>query len=110
MDVRTGGVWRHTMHGPDGVDYPNESIFVEVVKPERIVYTLSGGRPGDLGTKAEVTWTFEAQGRKTKLTLRMLFLSAAERERIAATYHADEGGNQTLDRLGEYLAEESRMK
>src|SRR4051794_29231769 len=38
MDVRTGGTWHHTMHGPDGTDYPNKSIFVEVVKPERIVY------------------------------------------------------------------------
>jgi uncharacterized protein YndB with AHSA1/START domain len=37
MDVRTGGVWRHTMHGPDGTDYPNKSIFIEVVRPERIV-------------------------------------------------------------------------
>src|SRR5262245_36352617 len=23
MDVRPGGVWRFTMHGPAGVDYPN---------------------------------------------------------------------------------------
>ena len=21
MDVRPGGMWRHVMHGPDGVDY-----------------------------------------------------------------------------------------
>ena len=26
------------MHGPDGGDYPNESVFVEVVRPERIVF------------------------------------------------------------------------
>ena len=43
MDVRPDGVWRHTMHGPDGKDYPNKSIFVEVVKPERIVYKHAGG-------------------------------------------------------------------
>ncbi|MDH5539224.1 MAG: SRPBCC domain-containing protein [Rhizobacter sp.] len=23
MEVRAGGQWRHTMHGPDGRDYPN---------------------------------------------------------------------------------------
>ena len=34
MDVRPGGVWHQTMHGPDGADYPNKSIFVEVVKPK----------------------------------------------------------------------------
>ena len=44
MDVRPGGVWRHTMHGPDGTDYPNKSVFLEVVKPERIVYKHSGGK------------------------------------------------------------------
>ena len=35
MDVRPGGVWRLVMHGPDGVDYKNKSIFDEIVKPER---------------------------------------------------------------------------
>ena len=32
------GVWRLTMHGPDGIDYHNESVFLEVVPPERVVY------------------------------------------------------------------------
>jgi len=27
MDVRPGGVWRHTMHGPDGTDYPKSKCF-----------------------------------------------------------------------------------
>lgn len=44
MDVRPGGVWKSTMHGPDGTDYPSQSVFVEVVKPERIVYSLGGAR------------------------------------------------------------------
>jgi uncharacterized protein YndB with AHSA1/START domain len=25
MDVRPGGIWRHTMHGPDGTDYSSKS-------------------------------------------------------------------------------------
>jgi uncharacterized protein YndB with AHSA1/START domain len=44
MDVRPGGAWRYTMHGPDGTDYPNHGAFVEVVRPERISYTNSGGK------------------------------------------------------------------
>jgi uncharacterized protein YndB with AHSA1/START domain len=39
MDVRPGGVWRFTMHGPDGTDYPNRVVYDEVVAPERLVYT-----------------------------------------------------------------------
>ena len=30
MDVRPGGVWRLTMRGPDGRDYHNRIVFVEV--------------------------------------------------------------------------------
>jgi len=32
-------VWRFTMHGPDGVNYPNKIVFDEIVKPERLTYT-----------------------------------------------------------------------
>src|SRR4051812_20636889 len=39
FDWQPGGVWRFTMHGPDGVDYKNRIIFVEIVKPERLVYS-----------------------------------------------------------------------
>jgi uncharacterized protein YndB with AHSA1/START domain len=35
--LETGGRWIYTMHGPDGKDYPNESVFREVVAGERIV-------------------------------------------------------------------------
>ena len=38
MDVRPGGVWRFVMHGPDGVDYQNKIVYIEIVKPERLVY------------------------------------------------------------------------
>jgi len=34
FDLRPGGIWRFLMHGPDGVDFKNKSVFVEVVKPE----------------------------------------------------------------------------
>jgi uncharacterized protein YndB with AHSA1/START domain len=38
MDVRPGGEWRFTMHGPDGWDYRNRIVYLEVARPERIVY------------------------------------------------------------------------
>jgi uncharacterized protein YndB with AHSA1/START domain len=107
MDVRPGGVWRHTMHGPDGTDYPNKSVFIEVVKPERIVYSHGGGKKGGPGVQFQATWTLEAQGGRTKVTLRMLFQSAAELGQVVKEYGAIEGGNQTLDRLGEQLAKMS---
>jgi len=104
MDVRPGGIWRHTMHGPDGTDYPNVCKFIEVVKPERIVYVQSAGKADDSGMPCEVTWTFEAQGSKTKLTGRMVFPSAAVLEHVAKTYGVIEGGKQTLERLAGHLS------
>jgi uncharacterized protein YndB with AHSA1/START domain len=31
FDFTNGGMWRLTMHGPDGQDYPNESRFSRIV-------------------------------------------------------------------------------
>lgn len=38
FDLRPGGVWRFIMHSPDGAHFPNESVFVEIVQPKRIVF------------------------------------------------------------------------
>src|SRR6266496_3604765 len=43
MDVKPGGEWNLVMHGPDGTDYKNKSIFKEVEEPERIVYEHVSG-------------------------------------------------------------------
>jgi len=101
IDVRPGGVWRFVMHGPDGVDYQNKIVYLEIVKPERLVY--DHGDEADAG-HFRVTVTFAEQGGKTKLTMRSVFKSAAERDEVVTKYHAIEGGNQTLDRLAEHLA------
>ncbi len=104
MDVRPGGVWKLVMHGPDGTDYPNQSVFTEVVKPERLAYSLSGGKKGTPSVGFDATVTFDAVGGKTRLTMRMVFPSAAERDRVVKEYGADEGLVQTMDRLTEQLA------
>jgi len=101
MDVRPGGVWRHMMHGPDGTDYPNEVAYIEVVEPERLVYSLSGNRKGS-PCQFHVTVTFEAVADTTILTLRMLFESEEE-WKSALEYGALEGGNQTFARLAQHL-------
>jgi uncharacterized protein YndB with AHSA1/START domain len=103
MDVRPGGVWRQIMHGPDGTDYPNRSVFIEIVKPERIVFKHGGGKAGGPGVQFESTWTFAEQGEKTLLTLHMRFASAADRDKVVREYGAIEGGKQTLARLAAHL-------
>jgi uncharacterized protein YndB with AHSA1/START domain len=71
------------------------------VRPERLVYDHGSDKEDD-PDKFHVTVTFAEQGGKTELTMRSLFRSVAERDRTIE-FGAVEGGNQTLDRLGEYL-------
>jgi uncharacterized protein YndB with AHSA1/START domain len=103
MDVRPGGVWRFVMHGPDGVDYKNKIVYIEIVQPERLVYSHGGDEDGDDSGQFHVTVIFAEQGSKTRLTMRTLFESAAECEKTKK-FGAVEGGNQTIDRLEEFLA------
>lgn len=102
IDAKPGGIWRFVMHGPDGTDYQNQIVFVEVVKPERLVYRHGSGVADDPGEFQTIV-TFAEQGGKTELTMRLLFKSAEERDRVVRGYNAIEGGNQTLDRLREQL-------
>ena len=101
MDVKPGGQWRFIMHGPDGVDYPNTIVYLEIAKPERLVY--DHGDDGEAGS-FRVTVTFEDLGSKTRLTMRSVFPTAAERDYVVKNYKAIEGRNQTLDRFEEHLA------
>ena len=105
MDVRPGGVWKHIMRGPDGVNYPNHSVFREVVKPERIVYAHGGHREGGPGVSFVATWSFETlDAGRTRVSIRMIFPSAANRDFVAKEFGAVEGAAQILERMGEYLA------
>jgi uncharacterized protein YndB with AHSA1/START domain len=103
MDVRPGGVWKQVMHGPDGTDYPNRSVFIEVVKPERILFSLAGGRKDAKCITMTMLWTFEVVGQQTRVTIRQVYPTTVDRDRSANEYGAVEGGKQTLGRLATFL-------
>jgi uncharacterized protein YndB with AHSA1/START domain len=94
-DVRPGGAWRFTMHGPDGADYENESLFLEISPPERIAFRHVSP------PRFEVLVTLEDLGEQTGLTWRMRFPSQAERDRILTL--VTEGNEQNLDRLSAFV-------
>lgn len=102
-DLRTGGHWHYTMHGPDGTDYPNRIVYSEIVPGERLAYVHDDdGVRGMTPFQGEATFADDGVG--TLVTLRLVLDSAAERERMVQ-YGAVEGGKQTLARLGEYVAD-----
>lgn len=102
MDVRPGGAWRFVMHGPDGRDYQNSIVYVEVVRPQRLVYEQTGDE-GAKPVRFQVTVTFEERGKGTRLSMRMTFPSPKTRDYVIATYGALEGLNETIGRLAQYV-------
>ena len=102
MVVKPGGEWRFIMHGPDGTNYPSRVVYREVVKPERLVYDVSGDDEADPHT-FRATVTFAAREGKTQITMASQFPSVAARDAVLK-FGAVEGGAQTLDRLADYLS------
>jgi uncharacterized protein YndB with AHSA1/START domain len=100
MDVRPGGVWTLTMHGPDGRDYPNEIRFVEVVPNELLRYDHGGDGDPEM---FHVTVTFRSFEDKTWLTMEAVFDTVEQRRKVAEEYGAIEGAVQTLERLAQYV-------
>lgn len=97
MHLEPGGEWNLTMHGPDGTDYKNKSLFKEIIKHKKIVYEhISGPR-------FLATIEFEKKGEKTFLTWHMLFESREEFIRTVKTFKADEGLKQNVSKLETYL-------
>ncbi len=104
MDIKPGGVWEFIMHGPDGKDYKNKSIFKEIIKHKRIVYEHV------TGPKFIATAKFTPQGNKTLLEWQMLFDTAEERDKTVKTFKADVGLKQNIFKLEGYLRSVSSEK
>lgn len=91
FDFRKGGVWRFTMHGPDGKDYSNESRFIDIVENKRVVIEHLSDHHFIL------TVTFTALGNATSLTWKQLFDTAHHYREIAD--FVSQANEQNLDRL-----------
>ena len=102
IDIRVGGRWRFIFHGPDGTDYDNRMVFLEMKRPELIVVDHGTDCDDDPG-RFRTTVTFDEQSNgKTVLTLRQLHPTKEQRDQGIA-FGAVEFGFQTLDKLAAYL-------
>jgi len=100
-ELRVGGSWVYTMHGPDDKDWPNFTRYREVVPQSRLVYD-HGASSADAKPMFRVTVEFRDLGQRTQLHMRMTFASVEEVAQSRAIIKAA-GGNSTWDRLAEYL-------
>jgi uncharacterized protein YndB with AHSA1/START domain len=97
MDVQEGGEWKLTMQGPDGTNYPNRSIFKEIIPFKKIVFE-------HFNPHFITTVLFDSRGEETQVDWTLLFDTAEMREIIVQVHKADEGQKQNLEKLEEYLS------
>ena len=104
MGFFPGGLWRYTMHGPDGKDWPNWIRYKTITPPELITYDHGG----EINEPAmfEGCIKLEANGQKTLVTL-TLYFPTAEARNATVKFGAVEGGEQNLARLDAYAQAEA---
>lgn len=106
-DLRTGGSWHYTMHGPDGTDYINKTKYLEVVPQARLVYDHGGN--DERAPLFRVTVEFAEEGGKTRMDMRMA-LPTPEAAEETRKFIKKAGGDATWDRLAEYLEKQASGK
>lgn len=99
-DIRTGGHWHYTMHGPDGTDYENTTRYIDVVPRERLVYDHGGHK--DCPPLFRVTALFTERDGRTRLDMSMA-VATPEAATELRQFIKKAGGEATWDRLAEHL-------
>jgi uncharacterized protein YndB with AHSA1/START domain len=96
LDFRTGGKFYVVMRMPDGIEFPMDATYDEVVANERIVFsaTIHGG------VHVHTTVTFaDADGGKTRLDVHQVYSHETD-----ATRGANAGWTATLNQLAAHLS------
>ena len=82
LDVRPGGANLVVMRGPDGYEFPNRGVYLEVVENERLVFTdaySEAWKPSERPFMTVIV-TFENESGKTRYTARARHWTVADRE------------------------------
>ena len=118
IDLRPGCIMHYCLRAPDGSDMWGRFAYREIAAPERLVFVNSfsdpkGGvtrHPGHASWPLEMlsTVTFEAQGGRTKVTVRWIPLdTSTDLERKTFDEGRDsmkQGWGGTFDQFAAYLA------
>lgn len=97
FDFTAGGRWKFIMHGPDGGNYLNESVFEELVPDSKIV--IHHDCPPNF--KLTVELTPDSEG--TYLTWEQVFEDAETAQ--AVKQRVGSANEQNIDKLARVLSE-----
>jgi len=103
-DLRPGGHWTYTMHGPDGTDYPNTTHYFEVEKYRKLVYDHGGSDDRPPMFRVTVLFSEIPDGTLMEMCMTLPTPEALEETRKIIKKAS---GNSTWDRLAEYLEKKS---
>jgi len=106
LDVRAGGTNEFTMRSPEGEDYPNAGVYLEIVPNERIVFTdafTSAWVPSAKPFMVGIIQFEDLGDGKTRYTATVLHWTAEDRETHEKMgFH--EGWGQATDQLAALAA------
>ena len=105
LDVRPGGANRIVMRDPQGNEFPNRGVYLEVIENERLVFTDAYTKAWEPSAKPFMTviLTFADEGGKTRYTARVCHWTVADREAHEKMgFH--EGWGRCADQLAALLA------
>lgn len=97
-EFKSGGQWSYVMHGPDGKNYPNESVFAQIEAPKKVViehislpkYRLTIAlNQSEAGTV--VSWAQEFENTKFAESRKELLTTANEQNLDRLTAEVTEG-------------------
>jgi uncharacterized protein YndB with AHSA1/START domain len=96
FDFRLSGVWRHTLHAPDGGTFDNDSEFTVIDRPSRITFLHKG--PMHVFT---LTMEFIPRGAQTELVWTMKSENLGENKDMPGFIEA--ANQQNFDKLAALL-------
>lgn len=112
IDLRPGGRILNCMRSPEGQEIWSQGVYREIVRPERIVCTdtfadekgnpvspQKYGMSPDWPEEALLTVTFDEHADKTQFTLHHAPIKPGTERDMC-----EQGWNETLDKLEDYLA------
>jgi uncharacterized protein YndB with AHSA1/START domain len=101
-DVRSGGKSLTVMKSPDGQEFPNAGIYLEVIPNKKLVFTDAFTSTWEPSQKPFMvgTVTFEEQGNQTRYTARVQHWTKEDRE-IHEKMGFHEGWGKCTDQLEE---------
>jgi uncharacterized protein YndB with AHSA1/START domain len=105
LDVRPGGANLIVMRGPDGKEFPNRGVYLDIVPNERLVFTDAYTNAWAPSEKPFMTaiLTFEDEDGKTRYTARVRHWTVADRETHERMgFH--QGWGQCTDQLAALVA------